>query len=444
MNKKIALYRSVSCAIVAAGYVAVSSPLHAAELSAQFRTGYSTSDNIARTSANEIDEEMVFVGTTLVLTEQTPRLNANLRVSADYFEFLSDTFEAQVVGGFAGDLGYAVIPERLTWTIRDSYGQRLLNPLAQPSPGNREDVNNFATGLSLRVPVGNRFFYDLSSQFRAISFEESSIFDNQRLNGQIQFGKQIGSDTTVSLNVAKEATGFDNGGFSSDFDVTSTFVRYDVRSTRNDMTIDVGHTKLESDNGQGGSGFLLRMDWARTISPRTRLVTGMGSRYSDQGDIFGFSLNIANDVGDTVDTDGGDSPFRNNYVFASYIISSQRTRINLNAQWSEDDYEVPNNPERELAAAEISVSRDLSARFYTDFRVRGSKREYKNINQVDDQLDITATLGLRLSTAFDVSISFLRIDRESNIALQEFTENRGVIQLNYTPAWGRTSRATIN
>ena len=421
----------------------VSSVALAVDVTADFRTGYGVSDNIARTSTGEIDEEFAFVGTTFNIIEQSPRLNANVRASADYLNYLSDTFEDQVIGGFLGDLSYAFIPERLTWTIRDSYGQRLLDPLAQPSPGNRENVNNFITNLTLRIPLGVRNYFGVIGQYRSIALEESSQFDNERVTGGIQIGRRLSSDTTLSLNAENERTKFDNGGLSSDFDIANAFVRYEVQSARNSITTDVGYTELDSDDGTEGDGFLLRMAWVRTITANTRFTCGAGSRYSDQGDIFTFSQDISTDVGDTIDSVVDDSPFRNNYVFAQYRANSARTQLNLNMQWSEDDFETGTTTtgDREVFAVSAGIRRDLTARLFTNLGLRVSRRDFKDLSQTDDQIDGIATLGFRFTPAFDISLSYLRVDRESNVVTQEFTENRGVLQFNFTPSWGRRTMA---
>jgi len=429
---------------LAIGSLLITNAVVAVDLTADFRTGYGTSDNIARTSIGEIDEDFAFVGTTILMSEQTARFGANVRLSADYLDYLDDTFEDQVIGGFLADINYAFIPERFTLRLTNSYGQRLLDPLARPSPGNRENVNNFTTSFDFRQPLGIRNFLGATARYRNVMLEESSQFDSERVTGLFRIGRQITSDTTVSLNVSKEQTSFDNGGLSDDFDVTNAFIRYEVASVRNLITADVGYSDLETDAGEGGTGYLVQMAWTRTISESSTFMSGVGSRYSDQGDIFAFSQDISTDIGETVDTDGDDSPFRNNYLFARYDATMSLTRINLLALWSQDEFELGGFGDRDTLAMSALIRRDLTAKTFASVGARYSKRDFKFIDQRDDQIDLIASVGYRLTRAFDLSLSFLRVDRTSNIPDQEFVENRVVLQLNFTPSWGRQTLATGN
>ncbi len=437
MKNKIEMYRAIEKAILILTCLLSANSLFAADVSAQFRTGYGVSDNIARTSTGEIDEEMIFVGATISYLKQSPRLYVDIRASADYVDYVSNVFDDQVIGGFNGRLVYDIVPERLNWMIRDSYGQRLLDPLARPTPGNRENVNYFVTGPSLTVPLWSRNFFGAGAQYVDIRYEESTIYDNNRLSGQLQLGRQVSSNATISLNFTQEQTSFDNDGLSSDYDITNSFVRYQVNSTRDNITFDLGVTEVETDTGEQGDGSLARFDWTRFISTNSRLSSGVGSRYSDQGDIFSFTQDTSVNVGETVDTDGRDQPFRSNYVFTNYNVTTSRSSVTLEARWTEDDYEFDSTRNRDLLIASFFVSRDVTAKFFVNLGARFMKRDYSSIDRVDEQTDLTITFGYRVTPAFDLSLGFLRSDRESDVAFQEFTENRAVIQFDYTPVWGR-------
>lgn len=436
MKIKIKILQVAQPLILAAIGCLASSPVLAAEVSADFRAGFSTSDNVERTSGGDRDDQTIYAGTSLSYLDQSLRSIIDIRANMDYVEYVDDSFESELVGGFDGRVRFFLVPERVSWIIRDNFGQRVIDPLARPNPGNREDINYFSTGPTFRMPVGNRNFARLAGQYSIVTFEESSAFDSDRILLQAQFGREIRSDTTLSLNVENEETKFDNAGMSSDFEVLDSFLRYAVLSTRNDITIDVGFTRLESDDGQAGDGVLLRADWTRFISPTTSFAAGAGSRYSDQGDIFEFTRDIATDVGDTVDSDGTDVPFRSNYVFLRYSKNTPRTQMIFEARMTQDDYEFGLGRDRDLLFGNFSLTRNFTASTFGTLAVRASKRDYRYLNQVDDQIDLTATIGFRLSRYIDMRLSYVRADRDSNVAFQDFTENRAVVQFTYTPPWG--------
>lgn len=415
--------------------------LFAAEISAEFRGGYSTTDNVARTSSGEIDDQTVFVGASLSFLDQNAKSIVDIRANFDYLDYLDDSFDSRILGGFDGRARFFFLDERVSWIVSDNFGQRMLDPLAQPDPGNEEDINYFSTGPTLRIPIGARNYLRLGAMYSVVTLEESSQFDNDRLMLQTQIGRNIRSDTTLSLNVDSEETRFDNGGLSSDFEVLDSYIRYAVLSARNDLSFDLGFTRLKTDSGETGDGFLLRADWTRFVSASTSFAAGAGSRYSDQGDVFEFTQDISTQVGDIADVDGTDAPFRSNYVYTRYNKNSPRSQLVFEARMIQDDYEFGAGRDRDLIFGNLSLTRDFTSSTFGTIAARVSQRDYKYLNQVDDQIDLTVTFGFRFSRNFDVRVSYQRSDRDSNVQFQGYTENRGVIQFTYTPPWAQRTEA---
>ena len=176
----------------------------AAELEAEVRAGVGVSDNIARTSTMEIDETIATVGFDFAATEQTRRLDLDIRSNVDYLDYVDDTFDAEWVGGLNGLAIFSLIDERLTWEIRDNFGQQLLDPLEVARPGNRENVNFFTTGPTLTSSAGGRNPIVLDARYSRVSYEERP-FDNDRLSGRLSVGRNTSRDATASLNCLRRA-----------------------------------------------------------------------------------------------------------------------------------------------------------------------------------------------------------------------------------------------
>ena len=149
--------------------------LAAAELEAEVRAGVGVSDNIARTSTLEIEETITTVGFEFAATEQTRRLDLNIRSNVDYLNYVDDTFDAEWVGGLDGYANFSLIDERLSWDIRDNFGQQLLDPLEAARPGNRENVNFFTTGPTLTLSPGGRTPMVLDARYSRVGYEERPL-----------------------------------------------------------------------------------------------------------------------------------------------------------------------------------------------------------------------------------------------------------------------------
>lgn len=432
-NKKPIVERSgtflISVVVLGSGIVA------AAEVDTELRLGYGVTDNIFRIASNEIEEDILSGGVSLDLIEETRRLSAHIRTNLDYLNYIDDTFEEEWLGGIDALVRLDLVEEYLKWEIRDNFGQRLFNPLAPPNPGNREDVNFFSTGPDFEMSMGARNFFGIQGRYSVVTYEDTP-FDNDRASGLLRIGRRTSEDAAISLNASKERVEFDNDSLSPDYDITEAFIRYEILSSRNTINIDLGYSELQTDIANG-DGYLLRVNWTRVTSPTMAFTFRGGSEYSNQGDIFRFMQTNARKVGATIDIDGGDTPFRSNFFFGRFDVSGQRTRLLFETGWNKDDYEFGSDLDRDIITGEFFVERDVTRSFFASLRSEFTSRKYDFRDSDDDTFEMAATIGYRYSPAFNVFLSFLRVDRESNVDLASYTENRAVFGIAYVPSWGR-------
>ena len=432
-NKKTTIERTaiflISAVLLGSGIVA------AAEIDVEFRLGYGVTDNITRAEINEIEEDVLSGGVSLDLSEETRRLSVNIRTNLDYLNYIDDTFDEEWLGGVDALVRFDLVEEHLNWVIQDNFGQRLFDPLAPPNPGNREDVNFFSTGPNFEMSMGARNFFGIQGRYSVVTYEDTP-YDNDRVSGLLSIGRRTSRDAAISLNASKERVYFDNAGLSPDFDITEAFIRYEILSTRNTVSIDLGYSELQTDI-TNGDGYLLRVSWTRVTSPTRTFIFRGGSEYSNQGNIFRFMQINARRVGATLDIDGGDTPFRSNFFFARFDVNSERTRLFFEAGWNKDDYEFGSALDRDIITGEFFVERDVTRRLFVSLRLDFTNREYDFIDQSDDTFEAGATIGYRYTPAFNVFLNFRRVDRESNVNLASYTENRAVIGIAYVPSWGR-------
>ena len=76
--------------------------------------GIGHSDNIERTNTDEIAETILGVGLDLDYVHDGARMDADVHGSVDWYDYLEDTYDADVVGNVNGTLVYAFIPDHFT------------------------------------------------------------------------------------------------------------------------------------------------------------------------------------------------------------------------------------------------------------------------------------------------------------------------------------------
>ena len=231
-----------SPAIVILILLAVSAVGNAAEYDASVRASIGASDNIARTAQNEVDETLTTFGLDFNVTEQTNRMDLDLRTQFDYVDYADDTFDSEWVGGVNALVNFTLIDERLRWVVQDNFGQTLFNPLQPARPNNREDVNFLTTGPTFNLLPGSRNLIDIDLRYSRMDFEERP-FDNDRLSAALSVGREISRESTMSLNLTGERTEFDNDGLAAPtapIEQYEAFVRYETTGNRSALGFDVG------------------------------------------------------------------------------------------------------------------------------------------------------------------------------------------------------------
>jgi hypothetical protein len=420
---------SCSCSLLAGGEA------DSVELEAQFSAGVGKSDNIARTSVNEIEETIGVAGIIFGLTEETSRLSADIRSQFDYLYFADGTFDDEWVGGMVGILAYSLVDERLTWFIQNNFGQQTVDLLSASNPGNRENVNFFTTGPTLSLLPDSRNLVEIDLRYSSVSYEESDT-DNERMLATLRIGRQIRRGATLSLNATTERVEFDNDGLSRDFDRHEGYVRYELAGNRNTFGMDLGYTQIDID-GETGDGTLARIDWSREVSPSATFRLSAGTGFSDQGNVFVFDQQqTGSDFRDTEDTLGSAEPFTFNNFTISYSLDRDRTSVGFVFTWSQEDYE--GGPlDNDFSRATLSVRRNISpsvfARFVAEFR----RREYKDSPILNDDYSVAAEIGYRFSPSSSVSLQYRLEDRNAADSFFTSRENRLFLRFSYTPAWGR-------
>jgi len=98
--------------------MALTAGSHAAELTGSFTAGVGHSNNIARSSAESIDEEMGIVGMDLTYSEDTAKFSSSAQLNANYVTYLDDTFDSEVLGGGGLDENNFFNEEIFSWSLQ--------------------------------------------------------------------------------------------------------------------------------------------------------------------------------------------------------------------------------------------------------------------------------------------------------------------------------------
>lgn len=417
----------------AAGVMAVllSSAAHA-ELQAMAEAGVGYSDNIVRASVDEVGETIGTVGLQLDWLERTRRIDGEATVDLNYFEYLDNTFESEVVGTANGSLALAILPERLQWIFEDSFGQAQDDPFGPATPDTREDLNYFSTGPDLTLRFGSTGFTRLFGRWSSTTYETSPL-DAKRTTGGIAFGRRASPRSELSLNGITESIDFDSD-LNTDYDRKSAFVSWRLDASRTLLTTEVGYTWLDRDGGDETSGSaLVNVVVTRDLSASSQLLLTLSSQLGDTGDSLRSAL-TGNVVGVGSQITATSDPFENRVASLEYRFSRNRTEFALGASYNDDEYQTQTQFDRNRYVYSASFLRRLSGALDFELGATLNSEDFVNTGIETDELRYDAALTWRAFRTLGMRLRVERYDRNTADDAGEYTENRAFLTLAYY--WG--------
>ena len=149
-----------------------------------------------------------------------------------------------MLGRLDGVADAAIIPGRLTWTLRDDFGQSALDPYTPTTPGNIENINYVTTGPELKLRFDGVNFVDVNLRYGRAQFQ-TSPFNSDRALASVAVGRDVSAGGSISLNATSERVMFANTEVNGDFTLSSLFGRYELQGARTYFIGELGVTTGE-------------------------------------------------------------------------------------------------------------------------------------------------------------------------------------------------------
>lgn len=365
--------------------------------------GLGETDNVTLSSTNRVSQTMGTADIDFAVNQQSRIFGVAAQGAFSDFVYLEGAYGNTLIGRLDGIAQAAIIPERLTWVVREDFGQATLDAFTPVTPNNLEDVNYVSTGPNLALKLGGTGFLDVTARY-ADAYYQTSPFDSNRGLATADIGLQTSARSSISLNGAGERVLFQNTIFNSDFDRYAAYARYEAHGARTDFALDAGASKVDVDalaprielvNEPPGSTIevpvtvpghpalsttsgLGRLELRRTLSPSAsisltggRELTDASSSFSTQG---GNAISTVNYAPTPLTTD----PYVSTYGSAAWQYLRYRTTFIVTGRWERDRY--PDAPQYDLTneSIEFNVQRRLTPDFTAQLIGRWYKLDYPN------------------------------------------------------------------
>lgn len=385
------------------------------------------SDNIDLSEDDQVSENVLIPRLIFDIREEGATLEVQARGSIERRVYLENRFPDENRGQFAGQLNWALSPQRLHFVVEDYLSHESTNIREGRYPGNLQRVNVFLAGPSLYARLGQATGFRLDLRGVESDAEEAADFDARRYSAVASLQRQMGATTTGSLNYAWFDVDFDPAG--TDYRRHEGFARYGGRLRDVVYEIDLGASRLEPRGAAGDNTSIalarITVEWQAT--PQSRLRLRARQQFGDevQGLIFRLSDPEEDLVPDPVDyapvVTGG--VYRLRHAELDYRFTGQRAGLRLRPIYRRFRYIDEVAADRDERGISAEASYRLGPR--TDLFLDAATRRRDFLQDGEEQRDHVYGLGFehRLSRHWGLRGEVFRNDRDSNVADSRYKEN---------------------
>lgn len=239
------------------------------------------SSNPGRTAEAEDSGVIRTIEAELNVLRESRSVDLALEVGAARTRYPGNTFDDESLYFGYGELDLRLVPESVTWVVRNRFAQVREAELAADTPDNRQNVNAFVTGPDLRLPLTAVDAIRLSLRYGRYDFSEADV-DNERQAATVGIERRVSARTNVSLNAGIERVDFeDEADAQVDFDRSSAFVRAERALPRGNLGLDLGYNEVRRDGLDDVSGPLVRLDAERRLAVDTTIGLALTAATTD-------------------------------------------------------------------------------------------------------------------------------------------------------------------
>jgi hypothetical protein len=407
--------------------------------------GIGESDNVTLVDTNKVSQTIAITDLDFELKEQSRRFDADAKGNFSYFDYLQGAYSNQLLGRFDGRADVAVIPERVTWVLTESFGQAQINPFEATVPTNLENINYVATGPDVALRFGPTYFLDLSARYARATYQ-TDPFDSNTGLVSVALGRALSAQSSLSINGSFERMSFDNTIANTDFDRSSAFAHYEVQGARTNLSANLGASNV----AQGSDSFtgpIAKLQLLRKLSAESTVTVTVGRDITDGSTAFANLQSGATGgilTGQAVNTQGN---YTGTYGSADWEYTRNRTTIGISGTWEKDSYEGQPVLDRKRDGAEFRIERELTSVLTGQLLGRLYRNQYANADFSETDGLVGAALAFHTGRWLEIK---LRYDHSSRSASgvgvvpgvsNSYNENRAFLTVGYRP---RTAQATSN
>jgi hypothetical protein len=393
--------------------------------------GIGESDNVTLVETNKVSQTIAVTDLDFDFKDQTRRFAADAKGAFTYLDYLQNAYSNQLLGRFDGSAQVALIPERVTWVLTESFGQSQIDPFVAAVPTNLQNINYVATGPDAAFRFGPTVFLDLSARYAKTTYQ-TDPFDSNSVLGSAALGLALSPHSSISINGSFKRMLFENTEVNTDFNRSSVYLRYEVQGARTDLTANLGVTKVDQ-GSESLTGPDVKLQLSRQLSSTSKLTFTVGRDLTDASSAFASLQSGA--IGGIVTAPAALSlnNYTETYGSAAWQYARNRTTFSVSGTWEKDSYDGQPLQDLTRGSAEFRVDRKLSSVLTAQLLGRVFRTEYTNTDFSETDGLVGAALTYHEGRGLEIKLRYDHTSRTVSGVGSGYSENRAFLTIGYRP-----------
>jgi hypothetical protein len=392
-------------------------------------------DNVFRTVDGRVADTLTALGFIADIRHDGRMLDYAVRADIDWEHYLDDSFKDAAAGSVSLSADWGNRSDIFQWTVRDTFTQSRLDPVANTTPDNLENVNFFSTGPTVSLPLGGVHQFRMQGLYSNARYEESP-FGSDRLSASVGLERTLAAKSRVGLYALGSRTEFQEAAPASDFDLQEYFVRYEAEGLRTRLSADAGYARVDEEQESSGSP-LLRLALQRKTSGST-LYARAEQRFASAAELT-QSL-AGSPAGGETGGAGFSAPLsvagalESRAVAVGWSRDRPRTALSLELGWRAEGYRRDPALDRSLLSVQAGVTRRLRSTLSLRVSAQFETEDLEQPGASADYTTVTAELEQRVGRRLRLFLGYDHRQRSGSANANRYSESSIGLRVVYSLA----------
>ena len=403
------------------------------ELSTDSALSFVRSDNVSPGSPQETPATLGTLRVGAEMRSLTPRLSLDFDSSLTYYEYLDGGYDSETLPQVSGLANWQIMPDRLSWFVREELGQVGGQNFGELRPVVREDVNYLTTGPTLTLPLGGRNELEVSGTFSDVN-SSGTGFDSTRYMGSAQVRRRLTDRRTLGLRYSFTKIEYDDVVGFDGYERSIASVHFESVARRGTTVAEIGVSKVSQAAGGDENSPLFLLTITRRLGGHSTLAFTVSSASSDASDAFRDGIGGAIAPGGDAVLPLSAEPFVVDSSSLEWTHGASRFSTQVTALYEKERYSGQAIADRERTGATIASSYRWSSRSESAASIQFERNISADPAFNDRNWALSFSYSRRLANAIFGTASYMRFDRERDGVGLSQIENRWMLTVNYRPS----------